>query len=175
MGLKSSPDSPAQDGEAIRRVLERRELASSRIRSALGLQLGLSDPEMLVLAHLEYRDELTPSRLGALLDLSSGGITALLQRLERNGHVVREPHPTDRRSCVIRPTSETMRRGTEAVVPVTQQVDSLLTSLGADDRRLILEFLERVTRATERHASRMWRERDDADDVPLRPVPSLWA
>jgi DNA-binding MarR family transcriptional regulator len=175
MGLKSSPDSPAPDGEAIRRVLERRELASSRIRGALGVQLGLSHPEMLVLAHLEYRGELTPSRLAALLDLSSGGITALLQRLERDGHVVREPHPTDRRSCVIRPTSEAMRRRTEAVAPVTRQVDALLASLSADDRRLILEFLDRVARATERHAAHMWRERDDADDMPRHPVPSLWA
>lgn len=163
------------DSDTVRHLLDRRELASRRIQSALGRRLALSDPEMLVLAHLEHRGELTPSRLGALLDLSSGGITALLQRLERDGHVVRQPHPTDRRSCVIRPTSEAMRRRTEAVAPVTRQVDALLTSLGADDRRLILEFLERVARATERHAARLWREHDDADDMPRRPVPSLWA
>ena len=169
------PGSPAADGEAIRRLLDRRELASRRIRSALGRQLGLSDPEMLVLAHLDDKGELTPSRLGALLDLSSGGITALLQRLERDGYVARGPHPTDRRSCVIRPTSEAVRRRTEAVAPVAHQVDSLLTSLDADDRRVIREFLERVAGATAEHASRMWRELREADDVPRRPVPSLWA
>jgi DNA-binding MarR family transcriptional regulator len=163
------------DGETIRRLLSRRELASRRIRSALGRQLGLSDPEMLVLAYLETQGELTPSRLGALLDLTSGGITSLLQRLERGGYVTRSPHPTDRRSWVIRPTSETVRREAEAVATVADEVDALLTSLDADDHRVMLEFLERVADATERHAARMWRERDAVDDAPLRPVPSLWA
>lgn len=175
MGLKHPPGSPAPDGETIRRLLERRELSSRRIRSALGRQLGLSDPEMLVLAHLEHQGELTPSRLGALLDLSSGGITALLQRLERDGYVARVPHPTDRRSWVIRPTSEAMRRVTEAIAPVAHEVDSLFKSLDADDRRVILEFLGRVTGATEQHASRMWRERYDWDGATPRPVPRLWA
>jgi DNA-binding MarR family transcriptional regulator len=163
------------DSDTVRHLLDRRELASRRIQSALGRRLALSDPEMLVLAHLEHRGELTPSRLGALLDLSSGGITALLQRLERDGYVTRSPHPTDRRSCVIRPTSEAARRGTEAVAPVADAVDSLLVSLDDRDRRVILEFLERVAAATEAHASRMWRERDAEDEPPPRPVPSLWA
>jgi DNA-binding MarR family transcriptional regulator len=163
------------EGETIRRLLDRRELASRRVQSALGRQLRLSDPEMLVLAHLEIQGELTPSRLGALLDLTSGGITALLQRLERGGYVTRSPHPTDRRSSLIRPTSKAARRAAETVAPVADEVDALLASLDAHDQRVILEFLERVARGTERQASRMWRERDAMDDTPLRPVPSLWA
>lgn len=130
---------------------------------------------MLVLAHLEDQGELTPSRLAKLLDVSSGGITALLQRLERDRYVTREAHPTDRRSCVIRLTSRAMNRGAEAVGPVTAEIDSLVMSLGATDRRTIHEFLERVTALTELHASRLWRERDDTEDAPHRPVPSLWA
>jgi DNA-binding MarR family transcriptional regulator len=168
-------DSPAADAEAIRRLLDRRELASRRIRIALGRQLGLSDPEMLALAFLEDQGELTPSRLGVLLDLSSGGITALLQRLEREGYVARGPHPTDRRSYVIRPTAEAVRHGAEAIAPVALQVDALLTSLDADHRRVIREFLGRVAVATAQQASRMWRERVDVDDEPRRAVPSLWA
>jgi DNA-binding MarR family transcriptional regulator len=164
------------DGEEIRRLLDRRELASRRIRSALGEQLNLSDPEMLVLAHLEDKGELTPSRLGRLLDLSSGGITALLQRLERDHYVTREPHPTDRRSCVVRLTPKAMNRAAEAVGPVAAEVDSVIASLDADHRRVICEFLERVAGATEAHASRLCRERDDdAEATPPRPVPSLWA
>jgi DNA-binding MarR family transcriptional regulator len=167
---QASPD-PA----AIWRLLKRRELAATRVRSALGRELGLSDQEMLVLAYLEDHGELTPSRLGKLLDLSSGGITALLQRLERDGHVTREAHPTDRRSCVIRPTPKAARRGTEAVAPVVEEIESLLGSLGAEDRRTIHEFLRHVTSVTEEQASRLWHEHGDTGDRPLRAVPSLWA
>lgn len=163
------------EGEEIRRLLERRELASRRIRSALGHRLNLSDPEMLVLAHLESQGELTPSRLAKLLDLSSGGMTALLQRLERDGYVTREAHPTDGRSCVIRRTSKAMNREAEAAGPVADEIDSLVVSLDARDRRTVHEFLLRVTALTEQHASRLRRERGDTDDVPLPAVPSLWA
>lgn len=163
------------DGEAIRRLLERRELASRRIEGALRMQLGLSESELLVLAHLEVRGELTPSRLGALLDLSSGGITALLQRLEEDGYVTRSPHPTDRRSYVIRPTSKAADRRAEAIAPITDTIDALLASLREGDRGAIAGFLERVATATEAHASRMWRERGSEDGTPLRAVPSLWA
>jgi DNA-binding MarR family transcriptional regulator len=163
------------DGEAIRHLLDRRELASRRIQGALGRQLGLSDPELLVLAHLEVRGELTPSRLGALLDLSSGGITALLQRLERDGYVTREPHPTDRRSSMIRSTPKAADRRAEALAPVADTVDALLASLTDGRRGVIADFLERVATATEAQASAMWRERGAEDDPPTPAVPSLWA
>jgi DNA-binding MarR family transcriptional regulator len=161
------------DGERIRRLLARRELASRRIQGALGRQLGLSDAKLLVLAHLEVRGELTPARLGALLGLSSGAITVLLQGLERDGHVTRSAHPTDRRSHVIRPTRKAADRQAEALAPVADTVDALLASLGDGDRGVIAGFLERVAIATEAQAARMWRE--DDQDLPRRPVPSLWA
>ena len=87
--------------ETIRQLLNRRDLASARHRSAISRRLGLSESEMLAVAHLAQRGRLSPSELAELLDLSSGGVTALVQRLELAGHVERQAHPTDRRSVLL--------------------------------------------------------------------------
>ncbi len=52
--------------------------------------------------HLHASDELTPGELGDRLALTSGAVTALIDRLERHGWVERVPHATDRRSVVVR-------------------------------------------------------------------------
>src|SRR5688572_31374156 len=97
-------------GETIRQLLNRRDLASARHRAAMSRRLGLSESEMLAVAHLAQHGRLSPSALGQLLDLSSGGITALVQRLEGAGHLVRRRHPTDRRSVLVELSDELVAR-----------------------------------------------------------------
>src|SRR5687767_14847140 len=91
---------------AIRRALTRKGLAAARHRAAVGRLLGLSETELLALQHLGMSGRLTPSALGSLLRLTSGGTTALVQRLERTGRVAREAHPADRRSTLLRLTPQ---------------------------------------------------------------------
>src|SRR4051812_42062992 len=86
----------------------------ARHRSALGRRLGLSDVEIAAVLHLARERELTTARLATLLDLSSGGATALVQRLERLGIAARRPHPADRRSSLIRLTPRTTSAVAEA-------------------------------------------------------------
>lgn len=74
-------DSPPPTDPTLRRLLNRRELAAARHRSALSRRLGLTESEMLAVAHLAQRGQLPPSELGALLGLSSGGVSALVARL----------------------------------------------------------------------------------------------
>jgi len=52
--------------------------------------------------HLHEAGELTPGQLAERLCLTSGAVTALLDRLERLGWAKREPHPHDRRSVIVR-------------------------------------------------------------------------
>ena len=64
----------------MRRFLYRRDVAVARHRATVARTLGLTDIEMLALVHIAHQGELAPSALGRLLDLSSGGVTALVQR-----------------------------------------------------------------------------------------------
>src|ERR1700741_3047563 len=97
---------PPSIAEEIRESLDRTDLAATRQRAALAKLLGLTDNDVLAVQYLARGGQLTASRLGELLRLSSGGATALVQRLERAGCIVRTPNPRDRRSTLLRLTPE---------------------------------------------------------------------
>jgi DNA-binding MarR family transcriptional regulator len=164
------------EAEAIREAINRKELAAARQRSALGRLLGLSESDVLALQHLAAAGRLTPTQLGALLGMTSGGATALVQRLEREGFVAREPHPRDRRSALLSLTPEIQRQAGDALAPLVDAIDELVHRLPAGDRRLLTRFLAAVADAGERHADELARRADAAaQPVAGSPVPALWA
>ncbi len=123
----------------LRSLLVRQALAVGRHRAALARRLGLSDTEMAALVFLEQAGALTPGELRARLSLSSGGTTALIQRLMRAGHVERRPNPVDRRSVVVSPTKATLAQLSGLTAPLVHALDDVATLHGAgarDHRRL---------------------------------------
>ena len=69
--------------------------------------LGLNDGDYGVLAPLRRAGtphELTPTELAKHRMMTSGGMTAVLDRLERKGLVRRVPNPSDRRGSLVRLT-----------------------------------------------------------------------
>jgi DNA-binding MarR family transcriptional regulator len=166
----------SSSAEGIRASLNRKALASARHRAALGRLLGLGEGEVLAIQHLARAGRMTPSQLGSVLRLSSGGATALVQRLERQGHVAREPHPHDRRSVLLRLTPQIEQRAGEVLAPLVAEIDALTARLSEDERALVADFLARVADAGERHADDLARAADDSGPAPAgSPVPGLWA
>jgi DNA-binding MarR family transcriptional regulator len=164
------------DPYAIRRSLVRKALAASRHRTAAGRMLGLSENEVLALQYLGLTGQLTPSALGGLLRLTSGGTTALVQRLERAGHISRESHPRDGRSTLLRLTPGAEARATEAFAPLVNELDRLVGDLSEDERSVVGTFLGRVAEAAERHAEDTARAVDARARAAIgEPVPGLWA
>jgi DNA-binding MarR family transcriptional regulator len=161
---------------ALRRALNRKALADARHRDALGAHLDVAETDLLAIQHLARAGELTTTRLGALLGLTSGGTTALVQRLERAGYLQRVPHPTDRRSTLLRLSPEIERRADELMGPLVDEVDRLASQLTTDERRAVDAFLNRVAEASERHADDLLRTaHEQRHDPVVSPVPSLWA
>jgi DNA-binding MarR family transcriptional regulator len=101
----------------IRAALHRKVLADARQRAALARHLGLTESEVLAIQHLARAGKLTPGQLGWLLQLSSGGTTGLVHRLERGDHLIRDEHPRDRRSTVLRLTPAIAAWTSEAWAP----------------------------------------------------------
>jgi DNA-binding MarR family transcriptional regulator len=159
----------------IRHLLYRRDVALGRYRSGLARSLGLTDVEMLALVHLDEQGELAPSAIAALLHLSSGGTTALVQRLERAGHVTRQPHPTDQRSILIGLSPATARRLADAYAPLEDGMDSVVDALGDSERAAVVELLSRLVWQSEALDASLRTEPAPEPDALVRPVPSLWA
>jgi DNA-binding MarR family transcriptional regulator len=169
--VKDMPHTP----EAIRELLTRKSLSATRHRTALARLLGMTDTDVLAVQHLSRAGSLTPTRLGDLLGLTSGGTTALVQRLERLGYVVRDAHPSDRRSAVLRLTGDIERAAGEAFAPLVEDIDAITACLSEDERRVIAQFLSAVADAGDHRADELSRSaREERRPAAGVPMPGLW-
>ena len=85
-------------GGSIRQLLA----GAEQCRRQHGEHLGLRGTELAALDHLFRAGPLQPRDLSDRLHLGPGATTALIDRLQAAGLVVRDQHPVDRRSVVIR-------------------------------------------------------------------------
>jgi DNA-binding MarR family transcriptional regulator len=113
-----------------------------RFRAAADAQVGLT--ELRAMGHLIDAGPLSPKQLAAALDLTTGTVTALLDRLERGGLVQRTAHPRDRRMLQVELTSF----GHEKMDSVMESFHSVVAAAadGMSPERLdaAVEFLQRV-------------------------------
>lgn len=166
----------ADPAGAVRSALNRTDLAATRHRAALARVLELSENDVLALQYIARSGRLTSSQLASRLGLTSGGVTALVQRLERAGHVLREPHPIDRRSSLLRLSATVEHRLAEVLGPLAAQVETLTGGLSDSERELVVRFLESLAGAAEREADALSSRADAAEAAVLGvPVPGLWA
>jgi DNA-binding MarR family transcriptional regulator len=162
---------------AIRRALVRNGLAFDQLRSALADLVKLSPVEVLALQYVAYAGELTPSQLGARLALSSGGSTALVQRLERAGCVLRDAHPDDRRKVLLRLAPEIQKRLADILDDLVGEIDAVTAELESDERLAVEQFLDHTAELSEGYAYRLRRSREEAgqSERANQVRPSLWA
>src|SRR4051794_20493293 len=102
MALPNSPDATVQ----VHRALCRLALATGRHETALAAAGRVSSIELRAILDVDLAGGLTPTELATRLSLSSGGMTALVQRVEHRGWLGRSSHPTDGRSVIIELTRE---------------------------------------------------------------------
>ncbi|MFC4275034.1 MarR family winged helix-turn-helix transcriptional regulator [Achromobacter aloeverae] len=74
-------------------------------QATLAQELGMPLPDLRALEMVIEFEALPTGQLAQLLGVSSGGATALINRLEESGYVKRGRHPLDRRVIVIRPVA----------------------------------------------------------------------
>jgi DNA-binding MarR family transcriptional regulator len=134
-------------------LLHRVELAGQYQRAARARELGLHHVELAALEHLVVLGGLTPGELGHRLGLTSGGVTALAGRLIEAGHVVRRPHPSDRRMRVLTATEAGRRHVTSCTEPVLAPAERALSWLSGDDAETLERFLDLLAPLKERAAA----------------------
>ena len=120
--------------------------------AAMARRAGLGLSEMAALEHLQHAHEgRTPTELGRRLSLSSGAVTALVDRLERTGHVNRHPNPADRRSSVVVPVPEGLEEAGRHFIPVAADLLETTAELTDEERVAIGRYLEAITEIFRRH------------------------
>lgn len=106
---------------------------------------GLHATDIQALAAiLDAEEPLTPGKLRAHLGLTSGAVTACLDRLERAGHVRRVRESADRRVVHLHYAAEARTAARTWFRPLAQAADRALSGLTEEERATVLRFLSAV-------------------------------
>jgi DNA-binding MarR family transcriptional regulator len=131
----------ARLGEQVRRMGAQSVLISKTVAARFGL--NTSDLECLDLIYL--RGHASAGELARATGLTSGAVTALIDRLERAGYVERTDDPTDRRRREVRIVAEAIEPIQAVYQPMQMRMFKLWSSYSARDLAVILEFVSRST------------------------------
>ena len=109
--------------------------------------LGLNEGDYGVLAALRRAGaphQLTPSDLARHQMMTSGGMTAAVDRLERKGLVTRHPNPNDRRGSLVGLTDDG-RKLIDRAMELQAEIESrLVQALDASERSALEQVLRKL-------------------------------
>lgn len=106
--------------------------------------LGLAPAQFMTLIELWRQDGLTQRDLVERLDVEQATMAKTLARMERDGLVVRRPHPGDGRAQQVWLT-ETARRLHGPATAAAQEVNrAALAPLSEPERRQLIDLIARV-------------------------------
>jgi DNA-binding MarR family transcriptional regulator len=106
----SRGDKREQDFATLLREMRRFIANAVLFNQQLADQLGINATDYQVLNLIDLRGAAKPGELARLTGLTTGGVTLVLDRLEKAGFIKRQPNPQDRRSLLVRPAPQKMRR-----------------------------------------------------------------
>lgn len=87
----------------------------------------------------------TPGAIAAHLGISTASTTKLLDRLERGAHIMRSPHPSDRRALAISITPVTRQSAVETVGRQHARRFIAAARLSHSEREIVTRFLTDMT------------------------------
>jgi DNA-binding MarR family transcriptional regulator len=108
-------DDAAPGMEAVTSVMRAHQIMLGRIDEQLrDLDLTFARYEVLMLLHFSSRGSLPLKVIGSRLQVHPTSVTSAIDRLEDQGLVRRDPHPTDRRTKLAVLTGAGQQRALEA-------------------------------------------------------------
>lgn len=141
------PDLDVEAMEVLGRISEIALRIARDFIEPLIAEHGLQRAELDALLTLRragppYR--LTPTQLFEAMMMSSGGMTSLIDRLERAGWVERAANPRDRRGTLVSLTPRG-RALTDAILPrMTAEQTRMLATLAPEERAQLSRLLARL-------------------------------
>lgn len=129
--------------------------------------LGINRTDGRCLDVIDRLGELTAGELATELGLTTGAVTAMVDRLEVSGLVVRKRDPDDRRKVVIATTPEAKQIGMEIYGQMAQATAPYIEQLSDRDLLTLISFFEATRRVSLDLVSTV-RNRTEKRKVPLR-------
>ena len=141
---KHYPGASPTATEAAMNLVRTADLLVKRI-SDLVQPFGLSPSSALALSIIADAEvPLPPNEIAERLIISRATVTGLLDSLERQGYVRREPHASDRRMLFIEPTESGCRVAQEFRLVVHRHQKEWLAALSETEQGQLIDALHRL-------------------------------
>jgi len=122
---------------------------AARLTATMARESGITSTDLRAATYISGDREATPKRIPHQLGLTTGAMTALIDRLETAGLVGRALHPTDRRSKRLQVTEQ----GSTVLAELARVYGGAFSSaLETSDLRRVRDELSRIADAL-RHAT----------------------
>jgi DNA-binding MarR family transcriptional regulator len=132
--------------------------------------LGINRTDARALDILDQQGQMTAGQLAEASGLTTGAITAVIDRLERAGYAQRIADPNDRRRVLVELTDKARAAAYELMVaPMQAYSEPLIDRYSEADIELLTEFTRTGREIQERHAE--WLREQLAARDPGRPRP----
>ena len=151
MTQPSPPSDTAEDprslqiaSDVVGQQLQQIAILTRKAAGNLGTALGINQTDVAALEHLITDGPLPPTELALRLSVTTAGITQVIDRLERAGHVIRERQLNDKRRVLVCPVPESVARAYRHIAPMLDGLSAVLGALDGQDRAVIEAFLGQV-------------------------------
>lgn len=137
---------------ALVRLLQDFTLEANRYVDTAGSRNAMHRTDLNALAvimrHTAKGLVVTPGVLRKELDLSSPATTALIDRLNKSGHVVRERLGPDRRQVQLHMTPKAFQDGSAMFMPLSRHMGAAMAGFSAEELAVAARFMTAMVDAT---------------------------
>jgi DNA-binding MarR family transcriptional regulator len=124
----------------VRQLITGAILYNQHVADALGLHLT----DLQCFGVLELLGPVTPGKLAEHTGLSTGGVTVMLDRLQKAGYVKRVPNPNDRRSVLVHVNPRKFQKVRPFYVAVTSNLEASMSCMPVEELETVLNFFSRM-------------------------------
>lgn len=127
----------------IANIVRRMGAQSVIVSQTVAARFGLNTTDLEGLDLIQLRGQVSAGQLATATGLTSGAVTALIDRLERAGYVERVDDPADRRRVLVRIREGAIVEIAKVYEPMQKRMFELWSQYGADELTVIENFLTR--------------------------------
>lgn len=140
------PSEIKDDVDAVVETIVYLYTESRRLTKAMAARYGLTGPQLTVVKMLESIGDMSLSELSERIHAQNSTVTGIIDRMQREGLVMRSRSSRDRRVVRIRLTSKGRHLASDIPLQPAEILRDALESLSAEESAALLAILRKLAR-----------------------------
>ena len=146
--------------ESLTHRLQRYGMRSVLFQQNMAQKIGVSHTDLKSAEILNETGPITAGELSKITGLSTGSVTALINRLEKSGYVKRERDQLDGRRVMIVPIPERQEQIKSHYQSLSTATKELCSAYNEQELILINQFIEEITKIMDKENDKLMSERE---------------